>query len=436
MSTTEKKSFRARLKLDSHHAIERFSLMFAAFAVTLIFITGGAFTSAAQNNASTEAATTVYTPTFTTSKTELKGEVTGLYVSSDHARALVMMKFDEVNGTFSVDADNYQAFLTGSDRNLRPQAPKTDITGQLAVFGTTGYVGVFLDSSLPFEQQILNLTVRANSELVYNEPDQQRELRADLQGQDSFRKFDQWRVFVNPGATDAIETEALDGRELDMSKIYYDLIIAEREQEVRAAMDGQLKALVVDLTKIDEFTKQMSYTDVGGVFIIPPTVPVQIAGDEITGEPGTDDTESTLELDTDWVIPSGYDFDWRDGTVEEGYLNDIVPADESYVTYLSTKAKLGDVHEDEDDFQPTRLTWMLTDGKDLGKDYSSSADAERMRQLIDLKDNLVQAYRDYYTHKTEYQTDGFGQLLDLEIELRSADSGVTVNNGDEALVIW
>ena len=52
------------------------------------------------------------------------------------------------------------------------------------MFGSTGYMGVVLDSDVPFEQQILNLTLRAKSELVYNEGT--GKLRKDLEGVDSF----------------------------------------------------------------------------------------------------------------------------------------------------------------------------------------------------------------------------------------------------------
>lgn len=460
------KGVAGRLKLDSHHAIERFGVVASGLAVAFVLLFGGAMRSASANNKEQLDSTALYTPTFTTSKTELSGVVNGVYRSNDGRRAMVLMQFKEAESRqFSADANTYQGFLTGSDSSFNHQALKSDVEGDIVMFGSTGYMGVVLDSDVPFEQQILNLTLRAKSELVYNEGT--GKLRKDLEGVDSFKQHDQWRVFVNPGASQAEKADSLDGGRIDVAAIYYELVIAPQEAEVRAQMNERLAMMSAGLVRIEEYTAEMNRVNVDGVSIVPPKVPEQIAGDVVTGVRGNDmpvtesadgDTsamapsttavgekvvKSTLDLSTKWVSPKGYDFDWRGGSVEEGYLKDLVPKGGSYIEYLNERS-LDAVDETDDGeaaakdgFRPNELEWVLNDkgGTNLKTDYGSS-DALTMKPLKDIMNNLTQAYTDYYTDKKEYQEALYGQLLELEVQLRNVESTSSVNNGDAAVVIW
>src|SRR5699024_12312406 len=87
--------------------------------------------------------------------------------------------------------------------------------------------------------------------------------------------------------------------------------------------------------------------NVDGLSIVPPEVPKQIAGDRVTGSPAQKSQKSTLDLETSWVSPSGFDFDWRSGSVDEGYLDDLVPEDESKGSYLAKKARAATAEEGE-----------------------------------------------------------------------------------------
>ncbi|MDE3723964.1 hypothetical protein PWG71_21450 [Nocardiopsis sp. N85] len=426
------KTYAAKLKLGPHHAIERFGVVTGVVAITFAMLLVGTIASATANNRARLDETALYTTSFTTSKTELTGKVHGVYTNDGRTRALVLMRFDgSAAGSFSTDAANYQAFLTGSNEQLDTQALATSITGSIVVFGSTGYLGVVLDSDAPFEQQIASLTLRANSELVYKE-DSGRELREDLQDDGSFTEFDQWRLFVNPGASGTEEAASLGGERIDPAALYYELVVAAQEQEIREAMDGQLMEMRAVLNRIDEYNGEMSRVNVDGVFIEPPEVPVQVAGDAVTGEPADAEAESTLALEADWVDPRGYDFDWRSGSVEEGYLDAIMPAGEtSYVTFLGDKARA--VDEENPGFAPNDMAWLLTDGNDL-KEHRQTSQA--MEPLTNIMNNTTQAYQDYHRLKTAYQVDSYSELLDLEVALRGVDSSGSVNAGEEALLTY
>lgn len=422
------KGLSKKLKLDSHHAIERFGVtmgvMTALFALLFVSTLG----SSVLNNHTKLDSTALYTSSFTTSKSQLTGSVPGVYISPDHQRAMVMMKFeDSSSGSFSANAENYQGFLTGSDAKLNTESLDSDIKGSIMMFGSTGYMGVVLDSDQPFAQQILNLTLRANSELVYQ--DEPGKLRKDLKDDNSFAAHDQWRLFVNPGASGAKETEALAGNKVDAGAIYADLVINPQEEKVRTDMDQQLAQMQVDQKRIAEFEDTMATAKtVDGVKIVPPKVPKQIRGDEITGEPATAEGLSTLDMKTDWVSPRGYGFDWRSGSVAEGYLEDLVPKDSSYSKFLSKKA---DIDTDES-FQVNDLVWKLSDGSNLKEDYDSSDSA--VRPLTEVMNNLSQAYQDYYKHKVKYQEDSYSDLLELEVSLRNVESGYSLNDADETML--
>ena len=147
-------AFGAKFKLDSHHAIERFGVFFGIFTVLggVVIAGSGAAAIKAGNDLLSE--TALYTTTFTTSKTDLKGDVDGVYVNKTRDRALVMMHF-ATNAHISYNAADYQAFLLGSDRSLRSEKVATGgIRGSFHVFGSTGYVGVLLDADGPFDRQV------------------------------------------------------------------------------------------------------------------------------------------------------------------------------------------------------------------------------------------------------------------------------------------
>ncbi|MET0886600.1 MAG: hypothetical protein ABWX92_09140 [Mycetocola sp.] len=424
------KGLATTLRLDSHHAIERFGIFFGVVVVTFVLIFSSASVSAVTNQAAKMDSTTLYTPTFTTSKTQLGGDVNGVYVSSDRTRAMVLMQFNDPSSV-SANAKKYQAFLTGSTAALADEALKTNITGEIVTFGSTGYMAMVLDSDAPFEQQILNLTMRANSELVYL-PSESRKVRKDLEGQKTFSEFDQWRLYFNPGASGATKSKALDGERFDAGSVYAALVVAPEEETIRNSMDEQLAQMRVDQTRISEYESEIRRTNVDGVFITAPDVPEQIAGDEISGTPAADKNPSTLKLETDWVNPRGFDFDWRNGSVAEGYLEDIVPEDESYVTYLTDKAVLTD-DDDSGSLRVNDLVWNLSDGG-LLTDYGTSNKA--MKPLFDIRNGLSQAYQDYQKHKDDYQVDAYTELIELEVDLLNVRSGASTNDDEKALFTY
>lgn len=422
------KALGTRFKLDSHHAIERFGVLFGVLVVSSVFIFGAAGTSAYSNNQTSLSSTALYTPKFLTSKTNISGDVSGIFVNEDRTRAMVLMNFSD-QSKVSVNAADYQGFLTGSTMDLNEESLKTTVEGSVYVFGSTGYMGVMLDSDEPFTPQVMDLTMRANAELVYNADGTTDEDQAAADG--SFQKYDQWRVYFNPGGSEATVSKALGNGPVDVGAIFNEVVVAAEETKIRDSMDSQLALMQTDLARIKDAESEMARTtaDSGTLSLVPPTVPEVIAGDEVTGSPRIGDNPSTLDLETDYVMPLGYDFDWRGGSVREGYLQDLLPAGSNYVSYLNERTK-----ETPDTFRVNELQWLLNDGTDLKSDYTSST--VTVKPLFDIMNRLSQAYQDYFNNKKVYQVDQHTKLLDLEVNLRNVESNVTVNDEPDVVLSY
>lgn len=422
------KALGARFKLDSHHAIERFGVVFAVVVLSCLTIFSATAVSAFSNNRETLSATALYTPKFVTSKTQISGEVPGIFVSEDRTRAMVLMHFANTSQV-SVNAEDYRAFLTGSTKDLNSEDLKTEVNGSIYVFGSTGYMGVLLDSAEPFSPQIMDLTMRSASELVYKE--EAAAVDKDLATDSTFQKYDQWRVFFNPGGSEATVSAALGADQVDVGAIFNEVVVAAEEKQVRASLDAQLALMKTDLNRISDATAELERTsaDGGTLRLLPPEVPASIAGDVIEGAAQTGETESTLDLQTDYVMALGYDFDWRGGNVREGYLKDLIPSGSNYVSYLAERAD-----EEPEEFRVNQIRWMLDDGTDLQRDYASSSGT--VKPLTDIMNKLSTAYQDYYSHKQTYQVDLHNDLLDLEVNLRNVESNFTQNGSEEAVLTY
>lgn len=423
-------AFTKKFKLDSHHAIERFGIFFGIFVITGALVIGGSVASAYRSGADSLSSTALYTSEFTTSKTNLDGTVDGVYTNTTGDKALVMMHFGD-GAQISYNAADYQAFLMGSDTDLNTESVNTSgIESQMYAFGSTGYVGVLLDADQPFDRQVLNLTMRANAELTYNESgEDSTELPT---GDKSFTKYDQWSVYFNPGASGTHKIPALDAASFDPARAYYDVALKDQEEQARTALDNKLLEMRTDLSQIDSYTSDLETTKVDGVFLKPPSVPASIAGDKITGESTAqaEDQTSTLSLQTDHTVPGGFDLNWRAGNVYDGYLDVLVPTDQTYSEFLTEKRSEG---SDTTGQAISSMTWELSDGSSLTEDYQSSDTT--MRPLTNVMNNLSQAYQNYTKHKSQYQSDLTLDLLRLDIDLRDVQSNSTVRSDEDFMTI-
>lgn len=460
------KEVAGKLKLGPHHTIERFGVIFTAISAVFLILVGSTAFSAWNSNRADLSAAALYSEGFTTSLTQQSGEVEGVYVSEDGRRALLMMELSGGSGAeeqvWSANAENYQAFLGGMSPNQTPAALNSTIDGNIVNFGSTGYMGVVLTADEPFPEnpQILSLTMRNNAELVAGQ-----EPSPELSGT-SFAEFDQWRLFFNPGATEATTISALNGSGIDAEAIYAEVLLVDDEAEIQADLDASLQAMESDLRLINEYENELERLVAEGQQVVLPELPTAIAeverlreegvtpADIISGEPMRLENEeivqpSTLSLNSDWVDPRGWDLSWQDTSVSQGFLGELVPSNETVFSYMANKASgipTGDAadaktEEDQfgerrneynptDDFDADDIEWILTDGTDLA---DRNTDSPALAPLRDLMNSLSERYKSYYDNKVDYQVDHQGALLDLELQLTTVESSYSVNTNEDAL---
>lgn len=463
--------FSSKYKLGAHHTMERFSGIAIAAMVSGALIMGSSVVFSYQSAQADISDVSQYTQGFTSSRTQQKGVVTGVYTNDTKSRAMVMMKMDRPT-EMSTNAEDYYVHVSGikggPDGAAENVAQPT--AGAVYVFGTTGYLGVMLDAPAGFDMQLLNLTVRAKRELspvvTLNE-----EQRAELGYDDTFVSNDQWRVIVNPAAQQSRYLPELDSEEQpDPRDLYGQTVTVPKEQALRKELDGQLVEMASLLNRIESYEAAMETTTAtvrgeSNVRLLPPNLPEWIVGDSIDGLSGVEVREqlaqansleevrqvegmedkssmainidtiegydmSSYVLNTPTVIPGGYDFDWRNNTVLEGNLDKVVPAGVDGYDYIMAKTK-----ETAGQVKTGDLDWPLSNGMLMSDFTFSGNDRMAMSDLSGLKNNLAQSYDRYYMAKSKYQRLMLQQVLALELEMNQVGDNSTMATGDGAVSV-
>ena len=451
-----------KFKLGPHYSMERMAMIVGALVVSGSLIGVTSLWQASQADRVDIGEVASYTREFTASRTGQLGEVTGVYGDGSGTRAMVMMRFHRPS-EMSSSAGDYFVHVSGIDGDAssgRPEALKQPTAGAIYSFPGTGYLGVMLEAPDGFAEQLLNLTVRAKKELVNPKPLTADE-RASMRLDSSFADHDQWRVVVNPAAETVVPTTALKSPTPNPRAVYAEMILRDEEQTKRRELNDHLARMKTQLDRVETFEEAMATTEVRlgrdeGVRIVPPRLPEEIAGDEITGmssdeldrmldtTPAEDipdiakKTDLARELDTDeefmpntydllssTPVPGGMDFDWRSSTIEEGYADWVVPAGQSTMEHIMS---LGLVQAP--DFTMRDDSWVLTNGEDMADLSPGDPSA---RPLLDLRNNLLQAYRGYYSMKAHYQRDLLPSLLLMEDDMLNVIDNVSVSAGDAAV---
>lgn len=454
--------FRDKFRLNSHYEIERFGIMFFTLLGTLAIILTTLVVSAVKNNAETLGTKAIYTQTFKTSKTEINGSTEGVYVNAARTKSMILMHMSDA-ASFSQDPNKYQAFVTASNIEGGDKDLKNNFTGSIGVFGSTGYIGVFLDSDTPIASDILSITVRSTSQLVPSKGKEALEATDDR----TFAEFDQWRIYVNPGASEAEVLPALNGTIDNFGDLYYESVLYEQENEMRDQLNVQLDHMQVALRAADEYEAQLlTLSTVDGVKVVPEEAPLVIRGDKVTGElpivttdveseedgedvnieervtpqsstssdpqsNGSSDGNNVLRLHSDVDIPGGLNFNWQDGTIRDGYIDKLLGPDTSFVDFLAQKAK----ESSDSDIEPvsgSSIEWKLSNGKML-TDYSKEPP---MDVLFDQTNLVTQAWINYYQLKSDYEKKMLNDLLTLEYNYKLVVQNGAMSNSDDSVIFY
>lgn len=400
------KRLRRRFGLDKHRLMERFMVTTAVFLASLVAITGSAVAVAMVKHVNQLSSQSMYTTTFTSSRSGISGKVAGLERSADGTRAVIWTQIPNMN-SMSADAATYRVYVTGGTLDGQVTATALRLAGQYAVYGSTGVMAIVLDSidaagnPVPFGSELLAVTVRANREIVTaNEPD----TASSTVNGESFEKFDQWRLFENPGASETSVDPSLAGAgaKFDAASFYRHHVVAPRIQEMRKATQDQLALLKVDLARITEYTQRAKAAQYGTLKLVVGRPPAIVDGDRVDGAAGS------LVLTSSQVVTGGYSFALRSDDTPDGYAQ----------MTTSTEAVTPPAQWQRE------TTWLLTNDK-LLSELRSDKGADGMRTAVA---DLEAAWSQYYNNKRAYQVDVLGQVVDLAVASGAVEQAVSLNS--------
>lgn len=451
----QKKPWYKPIWLTSHYTVERFGI---ALSLALVGVTG-CFGMGIYNYHKAVTAvdnrTSMYSTAFKTSRTNLHGKVVGIYGNKNHTKAFVLLRSSN-NGNFPGDPKEYRFFMSGSD----PHFGYTKIAGHPAgafyMFGSTGYMGLYLVNNSGFPSQVLELIGRLNSQVstLYT---------PNKNATGSFRKYDQFQIYFNPGATRIKQLSALNMKgEPTIAQLYQSLFLAKDEASARAALNKDLIQMQTYLKQIQDRRHRLVMDKVR-----PLPGPKFIQGDKIINKNGK------LYLKTTHVAPGGFDFNWRDGSVEKGYLNEIykqkgLPANTDADDFLakmdekqendsidsgsSDDSTSAETEDSQFNTQPDDSKWKLFNGKpaldttssdddsveddDDDSDNTAGVAASRQAQINNDIQLLEEAWQNYEQAKITYQTTDLEKLLELESTYSQVDDISMTNDSSKVLTLF
>lgn len=411
------KTLLSKLNMDKHHRIEWFGISFSGLFVALLIVSLTIGAKAHNDSKVTLGEQAMYTQSFQTSLSGVRGSVENIYSNESNTKVFLLLKLDSVSG-ISTNADEYQMFLTGSSPDQSPTTLNINPSGSIYVFGSTGYMGIYLSESRGFEKQILSLVVRCNSQISHASDGASA---VEETGDASFAEYDQFRIYFNGGASGTTKLDILESdSELKVTDMYEAMIARPQEEAIRAQLESDVNILKTDLDRIAEYEDRLTTM---GIQI--PDAPELIRGDSYTL-----DKDGAPVIHTASVIPKGVDFDWKNGSIRDGYLDDLVGnmSCKDYFTQLNNP-------ESNADFSLNDLVWYTATGEAFNLSNSSVTTSKDISISNDIT-GLQEAWRTYYSDKTKYQVTDLRSLLALEMDVKDSDSLFTVNNSDDVLINW
>ena len=444
---------------SSHETMERMRNVVMGMVITGVIIAGGSGYAASVRGISDISRVASYASEFTTSKTQQQGTIDGVYRNADGTKAMVMMTMASPREMPS-SADDYYVYVSGMKADGKATKVAQASAGGIYSFGDTGVFGVMLAAPEGFsDSQLLNLTIRANRELVPT-VELTEEQRINRGWDETFALWDQWRVVINPIADEAIHARSLDAENPDPRDMYIEMVATQEEASIRRKLDGHLGKMHATLSRLDSYNDRLERTrvriDGEDVRIAPPMLPEELIGDEMEGmssaelsrELDTTDPESipdvayksirareldtyddgymvnTYRLQTNRNVAGGLNFDWRPVTLEDGYSTGVVPAGTSILDFLLARPSADQAPDLRNE------AWVLTNGQPMEELPRGD---ESTRSLLDLRNNLIQSYGSYWKLKNDYQRLLLPELLLLEQRVDEVADNVDIATGVESV---
>lgn len=425
------------LRRGSHYKMERFTAMFTVLIICIGVVGCICLHREFKNQDVSIQTKAKYNTEFTTSKTDIKGNVIDVYASKDKTKAFVLFKFDDVSEV-STDANQYRSFLTSASIKGNSRKAIGKLAGSIYVFGNTGYMGVYLVNDEGFAPQVLQLTVRSLKELKANNLTQSQSEQAKTDP--SFKENDQFNIYANPGAKDATNIACLNSNKAPtINELFNETVGKTMEKEFKSKLSEDLNQMKASLTKIEEYSARLTKQD--GVQL--PDAPALVAGDFITVDNnGTKDNLDDDKFVTKFgkIAAGGYDFDWQNGHVGDGWLKKLIAKTNSPnmtpEQYFSMQMKARNNNNTDGAGNLTNIKWMMKDGTPLDDLNTGNSDTGRYTDINKDCQNLVNAWQEYIRIKVQYQTSDLEKLLALDAISGVVGDTASINTDDKAVMVY
>lgn len=423
-------------KFGSHYAIERFGVIFVSLMVCMCILVGSIFSNKIRADHKLLAGQAIYTQQFSMSLSGDVCSIKGLYVSDDLTKCYIPMQFSSMDN-LPLEASGYEVYVTGSNVNGEKSDLQSHPEGRLYVFGDTGLFGLYLYSPGGFPSQIMAISLKTKT----------------YSGENSgYGDSNVGRFFVNPGGTYASHAEFLNKSEWTVSDAYEETEIRNYERVVRSNLRSDLLEMRNQrLAMNDAMGRLEKYS------IMRPDLPEQILDDKIFAmcpddadgaelswstqinawfDPDNQSKQYTddsvhLYLNPAYVLSHGYNFNWQNRHIKDGFLSELTGSD-SVTDWDAYFAKI-ESDTTEDDLDLSEMKYYYTNGKefvDRGADEADGASSRTVNIAKAIK-KFEDACAAYYTAKSTYQREHLSELLKAEARVFDVTDNYTCNSGDE-----
>lgn len=373
-----------------------------------------------------------YTDSFTMSLSGTKGNLKYVFTNADRTQCFLLLRMNNMD-VVSLNANDYQVLITNADFNgkykgFKKNSGESKMTGDIYVFGSTGFIGIYLESPEAFTNSLKWLTLRCYNSATTNKDSYVRYASSDYE-------YDQGHIFFNPGAENRLVVDFLEnhkpGEPFDPTLIYQQVFTVFEEKTQRQGILDFYTSLNNSMAKISSHYSRLVDTynvDMGDL-------PDYVKGDYFKDIEITDAQGNVVHTYNKFmpatVVPGGIEYDWYIGNVIDGYYKNV-----PNTNGLSINDYLGEnVRKNE---KAAEIDWEYVDFyfKDgtkvpVGEDNISTYD----KSVIDELELYEKAIDEYLELKTTYQQVQLPDLLRLERDSTSAISFYSVNNSTEGRVM-
>lgn len=373
--------------------------------------------------------TVMFTTNFQMSLSGVKGTVDNIFVDKSKKQCFILATLNEAE-MLTMDASQYQMFVTNTTQDgVSIGKPREQLTGEIYMFGTTGRIGLYFTSATPFTNQMKKVTLRSYKKYTANTSPHFVTTQTDA-------KYDQCHIFFNPGGTAAKSIEFLEthmpGTDFKMSEIYRQISTVSDYQKVCDDLEACQSDMISTINRIAEYKNRLT-TNYG---LALPEYPEWIKGDkfdpvEVKDEAGN--VKSTYyKFVPNFILPGGTDFDWRLGTVNEGYYH-LVP-DKGAMTMREYLLKLSADKKERKVDSAKFDTWYYSDGTEV--EFVESYATKYEQEMKKTTEEYQQLFNDYLSLKTKYQVTLLPTFIEMELESETVGQAYTVRRGNDVVVLY